>query len=78
MARKRPRVFAGLTWPQVCFLRDVACGAKYVPARGREAWSLSMRAIPLVEMTKHGWKLTSAGENMWLAMQEWQPQFKNI
>jgi|GEM_PF-4166124 len=73
MARKRPRVFAGLTWPQVCFLRDVACGVKYISANGREPWSLSKRSVPLIEMTRNGWALTSTGQDVWIAMQYWRP-----
>ena len=70
---KPHRPFAGLTWDQIRAVRDVAKHSPSPRTCRRALWSLSRKRVPLIEHTKHGWGLTSAGQDIWLAMQQWRP-----
>ena len=70
---KTHRPFAGLTWSQISAVRDAAKPSRYARTCRRAQWSLSQKSVPLIELSKHGWCLTSAGQDVWLAMQQWRP-----
>jgi hypothetical protein len=70
---KTHRPFAGPTWAQISAVRDAAKPSRYARTCRRAQWSLSKKSVPLIKLSRHGWGLTSSGQDVWLAMQQWRP-----
>lgn len=71
MAKKVNRPLEGMTWPQLCLIRDVAMRHGVRPSRALSG--LKGRRVSVVEFSRREYRLTREGERIWLAMQEWRP-----
>mgnify|MGYP003661775644 FL=1 len=69
MSRTYPVSYGGLTWPQVCVLRNIAWGnPRQSSMNSRAVWSLSKRRVPFIESTRCGWVMTPKGKVTWRAV----------
>lgn len=76
MSSRSHRPFEGLTWAQLCALRNVYTG--YYKSCRRAIWALSKKKVPLIVGTLHHnhfttYEITDEGLKVWVKMKNWRP-----